>query len=105
MEAVKDLIQGHAEPEGAKDKKNVDAMRYPSSIIEWELKHHIVRIERNGMVYITCTDFDAFNKQLDEERLEAKRRNLRQKIAEAQDAAYLGEQQTMDLSGKGGVVA
>ena len=105
MEAVKDLIQGNTETEGGQDQKNVDAMRYPSSIIEWELKHHIVRIERNGMVYITCTDFEAFNKQLDEERLEAKRRNLRQKIAEAQDAAYLGEQQTMDLSAKGGIAS
>lgn len=27
-------------------------MRYPKSIIEWEMKHGIVRYEKNGMLYI-----------------------------------------------------
>ena len=30
------------------------AMRYPASIINWELKHGIVRYERNGVMYVTC---------------------------------------------------
>lgn len=29
-------------------------MRYPKSIIDWEMKHGIARYERNGMVYICC---------------------------------------------------
>ena len=31
------------------------AMRYPPSIIAWEMKHGIVRYERNGMLYIAGT--------------------------------------------------
>lgn len=27
-------------------------MRYPQSIIDWELKHGIVRYEKNGMLYV-----------------------------------------------------
>lgn len=27
-------------------------MRYPKSIIDWELKHGIVRYEKNGMLYV-----------------------------------------------------
>lgn len=100
MEAVKDLIQGdngeetNQEPISAAE---LQAMRYPSSIIKWELEHHIVRYEKNGMIYITCTDFDAFNKQMEEERAEYRRQNLRKIVAAAQDAAYLGEQQTMNI--------
>lgn len=30
------------------------AMRYPPSILEWELKHGIVRYERNGVLYVSC---------------------------------------------------
>ena len=31
---------------------NDKIMRYPASIIEWELKHGIVRYEKNGMLYV-----------------------------------------------------
>lgn len=30
------------------------AMRYPPSILDWELKHGIVRYERNGVLYVSC---------------------------------------------------
>lgn len=108
MEAVKDLIQGDDNKAEARRETlsaaDLQAMQYPSAIIEWELKHHIVRIERNGMIYVVCTDFDAFNKQMEEEKAEYRRQNLRRYVAEAQAAAYLGEQQAMDFSGKGGAV-
>lgn len=32
--------------------ENEVIMRYPQSIIEWELKHGIVRYEKNGMLYV-----------------------------------------------------
>ena len=28
--------------------------RYPPSIIEWEMKHGIMRYERNGVTYVCC---------------------------------------------------
>jgi hypothetical protein len=31
---------------------NDKIMRYPQSIIDWELKHGIVRYEKNGMLYV-----------------------------------------------------
>ena len=70
---------------------------YPHSIIEWELKHHIVRVIRDGMVYITCTDWDSFNRQLEEEKTARRRQALNAKIAQQQAAAYLGEQERMNV--------
>lgn len=35
-------------------EEDVRVMRYPSSIIDWELKHGIVRYERNGVMYVSC---------------------------------------------------
>lgn len=32
--------------------ENEITMRYPQSIIDWELKHGIVRYEKNGMLYV-----------------------------------------------------
>lgn len=32
--------------------ENEIIMRYPKSIIEWEMKHGIVRYEKNGMLYV-----------------------------------------------------
>ena len=32
------------------------AMRYPPSIIAWEMKHGIARYERNGVTYICCAN-------------------------------------------------
>ena len=29
-------------------------MRYPPSIIAWEMKHGFVRYEKDGMLYISC---------------------------------------------------
>ena len=28
--------------------------RYPPSIIEWEMKHGIMRYEKNGVTYVCC---------------------------------------------------
>ena len=33
-------------------EEQIKTMRYPPSIIEWELKHGIVRYEQNGMLYV-----------------------------------------------------
>jgi len=76
--------------------ENLD-MLYPPSIVEWELKHNIVREIKNGMMYIRCTDWDAFNRQLEEEKAERRRQTLKMKIAQQQAAAYLGEQEKMAL--------
>lgn len=76
--------------------ENLD-MLYPPSIVEWELKHNIVREIKNGMMYIRCTDWDAFNRQLEEEKAERRRQALKMKIAQQQAAAYLGEQEKMAL--------
>lgn len=97
MQSVQDLIQGEAKKPEELDKAAIAQMQYPDAIIRWELAHHIVRVERNGMIYIVCTDFDAFNKQMEEEKAEFRRKNLRRTIAEAQEAAYLGEQTTMSI--------
>lgn len=35
-------------------EEDIRVMRYPSSIIDWELKHGIVRYERNGVMYVSC---------------------------------------------------
>ena len=77
-------------------QENLD-MLYPPSIVKWELKHHIVREIKNGMMYIRCTDWDAFNRQLEEEKAERRRQALKMKIAQQQAAAYLGEQEKMAL--------
>ena len=91
-----ELDQGGQEAE-TKDVNQDLLMKYPSAITKWEMEHHIVREERYGMVYIRCVDFDAFNKQIEEEKAEFRRKNLRRRIAEAQEAAYLGEQTTMQM--------
>lgn len=45
------------------------AMRYPQSIIDWEMKHGIVRTERNGMVYVGCArPFEDVCASIDRER-------------------------------------
>lgn len=33
-------------------EEQVKTMRYPPSIIEWEIRHGIVRYEQNGMLYV-----------------------------------------------------
>lgn len=91
-----ELDQGEQKSEAVDANQDL-AMKYPSSIVKWELEHHIIREERYGMVYIRCVDFDAFNKQVEEEKTEFRRKNLRRRIAEAQEAAYLGEQTTMQI--------
>lgn len=40
------------ENQGLTDKEMF--MKYPPSIVEWEMKHGITRYERNGMTYIAC---------------------------------------------------
>ena len=55
-------------------------MRYPPSIIAWEMKHGIVRYERNGMVYIAAArPIEEISESIHKERvqrdeLEKKRR-------------------------------
>lgn len=44
-------------------------MRYPQSIVDWEMKHGIVRTERNGMVYVSCArPFEQVCASIDKER-------------------------------------
>ena len=67
-----------------------DEQLYPKAIVDWELKNGIVREMRNGVMYIRCTDIDAFARQIDEENEARKREWLNRKIAEEQAAAYFG---------------
>ena len=64
---------------------------YPPSIVEWELRHGIVREIRNGVMYVRCTNFDAFIRQTEEEKAAERRAALNRRIGEAQEKAYLGE--------------
>lgn len=53
------------------------AMRYPSSILEWEMKHGLARYEHNGMLYVCATrPIDEINAsiQREKEAKEARRR-------------------------------
>lgn len=70
--------------------QNTGGELYPKSIVDWEMKHGIVREMRDGVMYIRCTDLDAFNRQTAEEKEAQKRAWLNQKIAEEQAAAYFG---------------
>lgn len=65
---------------------------YPPSIVEWELKHGIVREIINGVMYIRCTNFDAFIRQTEEEKAAERRAALNRHIAEEQARAYLGKE-------------
>ena len=67
-----------------------DDALFPKTIVDWELRHGIVREMRDGVMYIRCTDLDAFNRQTAEEKEAQKREWLNQKIAEEQAAAYFG---------------
>ena len=45
------------------------AMRYPSSILEWEMKHGIGRYEHNGVLYVCCTrPFEEVVESIERER-------------------------------------
>lgn len=70
--------------------QSTDDALFPKTIVDWELKHGIVREMRDDVMYIRCTDFDAFNRQTAEEKEAQKRAWLNQKIAEEQAAAYFG---------------
>lgn len=70
--------------------QNTNDALYPNSIVDWEMKHGIVREKRDGVMYIRCTDLDAFTRQTAAEKEAQKRAWLNQKIAEEQAAAYFG---------------
>lgn len=70
--------------------QNTGGELYPKSIVDWEMKHGIVREMRDGAMYIRCTDIDAFTQQTAAEKEAQKRAWLNQKIAEEQAAAYFG---------------
>ena len=38
--------------------QNTGGELYPRSIVDWEMKHGIVREKRDGVMYIRCTDLD-----------------------------------------------
>jgi hypothetical protein len=51
------------------------AMRYPSSIIEWEMKHGFARYERNGMLYVCAVrPIEEINESIRKENEERARR-------------------------------
>ena len=51
------------------------AMRYPPSIIDWEMKHGIVRYEKNGMTYVCCArPFKEVCESINKEEAEIKAR-------------------------------
>ena len=55
-------------------------MRYPSSVLEWEMKHGIARYERNGMLYVCATrSIDEINESI---RRESEQRELRHRKQE-----------------------
>ena len=62
----------------------------PKSIVDWEVKHGIVRVMRDGVMYVQCTDLEAFIRQTEAEKEAQRREWLNQKIAEEQAAAYFG---------------
>ena len=70
--------------------QSADDAFFPKTIVDWELKHGIVREMRDGVMYIRCTDIDAFTQQTAAEKEAQKRAWLNQKIAEEQAAAYFG---------------
>lgn len=75
------------------DEAQKAAVYYPPSIVRWEMKHGVVRtMVDEDMMYIGCMDFDAFNRQIAEEKAEQRRKWLNQKIAEQQAAAYEGSE-------------
>lgn len=59
-------------------------MRYPKSIIEWELKHGIVRYEKGGMLYIRGQlPEDVIRESISRERAQIREREYRQKRGDA----------------------
>ena len=57
-----------------------------SGIQAWELEHNIARYVRGGCEYVVCTDWNEFQRKMDEERA----RERREYIAEQQYAAHFG---------------
>ena len=56
------------------------AMRYPPSILEWEMKHGLARYERNGMLYICATrPLEEINASIRREKEEKEARRRMQK--------------------------
>ena len=54
-------------------------MRYPASILDWEMKHGIARYERNGMLYVCATrPIDEINESIRRESEQREERHRKQ---------------------------
>lgn len=61
------------------------AMRYPPSILDWEMKHGIVRYERNGVMYVSCArPFDEVCASIEKENAQRDARERMRKRGEVQ---------------------
>ena len=59
-------------------------MRYPNSIIAWEMKHGIVRYEQDGMLYISCArPFEEVCESIDKELVQLEEMSKRKRRGEA----------------------
>ena len=56
------------------------AMRYPPSIVEWEMKHGIMRYEKNGVTYVCCAK--PFEEVCESIRKENEQRETRRRLRE-----------------------
>ena len=54
--------------------------KYPPSIIEWEMKHGIIRYEKNGTTYVCCGR--PYEEVLESIRKESEQRETRRRLKE-----------------------
>ena len=61
------------------------AARYPSSIIEWEMKHGFARYESNGTLYVCATrPIDEINESIRRESEQRERHKKKEVLHESQ---------------------
>lgn len=60
----------------------IETMRWPTKIMEWEMKHGIYREVINGVVYIRAANFDRTNASIDRENAQLAAEERRKKAAQ-----------------------